>query len=100
VLVAGGYNSNDYFMKSVEFLDLSGMYILYSVRGRILGRNWHKSLKSFPPCYSVNSTNGFYYRLIQVQAINRLFRKRSIQTDSGQTYVYFLIVITGQFKLI
>jgi hypothetical protein len=21
-------------------------------RGRILGRNWDKSLKSFPPCYS------------------------------------------------
>ncbi len=23
-----------------------------TARGRILGRNWHKSLKSFPPCYS------------------------------------------------
>jgi hypothetical protein len=31
-------------------------------RGRILGRNWDKSLISFPPCYlqSVTSTNGFY----------------------------------------
>jgi hypothetical protein len=24
-------------------------------RGRILGRNWDKSLKSFPPCYSQSS---------------------------------------------
>ncbi len=24
-------------------------------RGRILGRNWDKSLKSFPPCYTVQS---------------------------------------------
>jgi hypothetical protein len=32
-------------------------------RGRILGRNWDKSLKSFPPCDSQSSplyTNGFY----------------------------------------
>ncbi len=30
-------------------------------RGRILGRNWDKSLKSFPPCYCTGtSTNGFY----------------------------------------
>ena len=29
-------------------------------RGRILGRKWDKSLKSFPPCYSVTSTNGFF----------------------------------------
>ncbi len=28
-------------------------------RGRILGCNWDKSLKSFPPCYSTTS-NGFY----------------------------------------
>jgi hypothetical protein len=28
--------------------------------GRILGRNWDKSLRSFPPCYSVTSSNGFY----------------------------------------
>ncbi len=30
--------------------------------GRILRRNWDKSLKSFPPCYSQSptSTNGFY----------------------------------------
>jgi hypothetical protein len=27
-------------------------------RGRILGRNWDKSLQNFPPCYT--STNGFY----------------------------------------
>jgi hypothetical protein len=28
--------------------------------GRILGRNWDKSLESFPPFYSQSSTNGFY----------------------------------------
>ncbi len=27
-------------------------YMYHSNRGRILGRNWDKSLKSFPPCYS------------------------------------------------
>jgi hypothetical protein len=26
--------------------------LLYETRGRTLGRNWEKSLKSFPPCYS------------------------------------------------
>jgi hypothetical protein len=25
---------------------------LILIRGRIIGRNWDKSLKSFPPCYS------------------------------------------------
>ncbi len=28
------------------------LVLYYSTRGRILGRNWDKSLKSFPPCYS------------------------------------------------
>ncbi len=29
-------------------------------RGRILGRNWDKSLSSYPPLFTVTSTNGFY----------------------------------------
>jgi hypothetical protein len=32
-------------------------------RGRILGRNCDKSLKSFAPCYLQYSTNGFYLPL-------------------------------------
>ncbi len=28
------------------------MLVKLTFRGRILGRNWDKSLKSFPPCYS------------------------------------------------
>jgi hypothetical protein len=33
---------------------------LHILRGRILERNWDTSLKSFPPCYTVTSTNGFF----------------------------------------
>ncbi len=39
---------------------VSSLYAYYS-KGRILCRNWDKSLKSFPTCYSqVTSTNRFY----------------------------------------
>jgi hypothetical protein len=35
------------FEKITKYLELDQL-----IRGRILGRNWHESLKSFPPCYA------------------------------------------------
>ncbi len=41
--------------------EIAVFFLLFLLpRGRILGRNWDKSLKSFPPCYSVTSINGYY----------------------------------------
>ncbi len=53
-------------------------------RGQILGRNWDKSLKSFPPCYSVTSANGFY--------------SASPLRKSGLKLVYNLNMVYGNIK--
>jgi hypothetical protein len=39
--------------KQGEFYSLSSNFATGHYKGRILGRNWDKSLKSFPHCYSL-----------------------------------------------
>jgi hypothetical protein len=50
-------------MTTFAFGSTCNLFLLrtqHIVLRQILERNWDKSLKSFPPCYSVTSTNGFY----------------------------------------
>jgi hypothetical protein len=69
-------------------------FIIPSSRGQILGRNWDKSPKSFPPCYSQSPLLTDFIPLPSLSKtglklvcnVNIVYR--NLKSENSQEYVY------------